>query len=143
MADNKIIQLRYASKSAIVERDSTAAVADILKVARVRNARAGITGALALHNSRFAQILEGPEAEVNRLFDTISQDTRHLNVELQEIRTIDKQLFDGWSMALVGNEGEADLPLFASATGIVRAKRLNISPEQEAMLQALRTVVRV
>lgn len=53
---------------------------DLLKASTRRNARRGITGLLLYKDGNFMQVLEGEEQEVRRLFEKISQDSRHHGV---------------------------------------------------------------
>ena len=78
------------------------AVADIVTASRTRNAALGVTGALLFTGRRFAQFIEGPEADLAAIRASIERDTRHA-----EIRTIldgrqQDRLFDDWSLAYAG-----------------------------------------
>jgi len=70
-------------------------------LSRVRdyNTEHGITGCLLYHNTQFLQLLEGEEEKIDTLFQKISNDTRHHNVEVIEQRFLDSRLFNAWSMA--------------------------------------------
>ncbi|OWT68921.1 MULTISPECIES: diguanylate phosphodiesterase [unclassified Achromobacter] len=48
--------------------------------ARARNDALGITGILLFDGLHFIQVLEGPDAAVDELFESISQDRRHCHV---------------------------------------------------------------
>ena len=70
----------------------------ILRTARERNRRAGITGILLFRDNCFIQFLEGPPAEIDALLDDIVADERHhhLRVILAEM-TADRS-FPDWRM---------------------------------------------
>lgn len=77
-------------------------VDDIVAVARARNAQLQVTGALITSPGRFAQILEGPRAAVDRLMDSIRRDRRHADVEILLYDDIDRRRFPDWSLAYSG-----------------------------------------
>lgn len=54
---------------------------EILQQARENNRRLGISGMLLYHNREIMQLLEGEEAVVKDLFQSIAQDDRHTRVE--------------------------------------------------------------
>lgn len=75
-------------------------LADILKVANVRNAALGVTG-LLVHNGRnFMQALEGPAECVLELMSSITRDRRHSGVIVISRETIEARAFSGWAMRL-------------------------------------------
>jgi len=71
----------------------------MLSRAKDYNSEHGITGCLLYHNSNFLQLLEGEEKEVQRLFEKISNDDRHHDIEIIKEESHKKPLFDCWSMA--------------------------------------------
>ncbi len=74
----------------------------ILAASRTNNARVGVTGALMFNAGCFAQVLEGPGAEVETTFERIQQDERHGEVSLLAFEAVESRLFTDWSMAYVG-----------------------------------------
>ncbi len=60
-----------------------------------------ITGILVYTGKQFLQVLEGPSADVNSLFQKISRDERHHSVELVTFEQDVEPYFDDWSMRLV------------------------------------------
>lgn len=73
------------------------------KLSSKSNTKLGITGLLLLSDETFLQVLEGPEAVVNQLFQKILSDDRHHNIALVEYRQISEnnQLFDDWGMNVI------------------------------------------
>ncbi len=69
------------------------------------NARRRVTGALALHDGVFVQVLEGDPETLNSLMDIISADDRHRNVRVLARWPIQSQLFLGWAMVQVDTRG--------------------------------------
>ena len=105
-----MISLIYASSAPRLIRHED--LIAILKKAREKNERLGITGMLLYKNGNFLQVLEGPEKEVQEVFDTIMQDTRHNKVLLILKRTISKRDFSEWQMGFVNlnNPNLKDMP---------------------------------
>lgn len=77
---------------------------DILREANACNAKLGVTGYLLRSHDGFVQVLEGPEAAVTRIYDTISRDRRHHDITLIGSRHLVSRSFPDWSM------GYGDLP---------------------------------
>ncbi|WP_270935783.1 BLUF domain-containing protein [Falsiroseomonas oryzae] len=80
-----------------------AVIGSILDAARRNNARTGVTGALLYSQRRFAQVLEGPPAAVERIFETIQCDLRHDHVTVLEVSSPATRAFGDWSMAFAGD----------------------------------------
>ena len=70
----------------------------ILRFARRRNARLGVTGLLLYDAAHFFQLLEGEDAAVDALFLTIAADTRHRDVRVLSEGPITSRSFSGWAM---------------------------------------------
>ena len=92
--------------------DNSFAVPNIysmLSRAREYNTEHGITGCLLYHNSKFLQLLEGEEEKIESLFQKISKDSRHHQVEIIEQGILDSRLFNEWSMAFhdYGQNGQS------------------------------------
>lgn len=73
---------------------------DIIRTAHNRNSEYGLTGALALVDGWFVQVLEGDAFHVRERYERISADPRHADVDLREQRPIDDVSFPGEWMAL-------------------------------------------
>ena len=94
--------LLYVSRKMLTLTEEEPAIADIVAVARSRNATLGVTGALAATTDHFAQILEGPAAAVDELMDSIHRDVRHADVTVLRDVGITQRSFPDWSMAYSG-----------------------------------------
>ena len=71
-----------------------------------------MTGALLTHQDWFVQALEGDEATVRGLYELIYRDDRHERVSaVIETGTVEARVFGRWSMAMVSDDGESDIPL--------------------------------
>ncbi len=92
-----LLQLVYASRPFGFEANI---LSSILIEARRCNTRDGITGALICRNDLFLQLLEGPEAAVERAYDRICADDRHIEVRRLVRRMIDDdaRMFGAWAM---------------------------------------------
>lgn len=75
-----IFQLLTLSR--LAPQASFSVVNEIASVSRRSNPAHGITGALLFDGEYFAQLLEGPEAEVTELMHKIAADPRHDTVTL-------------------------------------------------------------
>ena len=62
------------------------------------NSKNNITGALICRDDIYLQLLEGPENEVKLTFEKISNDDRHLEIELLFKEYCNKRIFPGWNM---------------------------------------------
>ncbi|MDB5889355.1 MAG: Sensors of blue-light using [Polaromonas sp.] len=74
------------------------AVGDIARQCRVFNKAKNITGILIFDGSRFCEQLEGNEADVLQLMQTIRQDPRHTGVHVLHQGALDKRRFCRFSM---------------------------------------------
>lgn len=73
-------------------------LAEILGEAQANNDRRDITGALAIGESHFLQILEGRRHELDALLQRLEHDPRHRSVSVLDRRTINVRMFEGWAM---------------------------------------------
>ena|ERR1700761_465952 len=71
---------------------------DILQAARKKNASMDITGVLLYSGGTFIQVLEGPGAHVNRVFESIEKDLRHKNIIKLVDKVESKRNFGDWTM---------------------------------------------
>ena len=73
----------------------------IFLTARSNNRRREVTGALLYSSGYFAQVLEGPQTEIEQVFEKIQRDPRHSDVTVLECAGIANRDFPEWSMARV------------------------------------------
>ena len=102
--DMSLFRLVYASTSLLsVEPDlAREQIEQILLVSRRNNEAAEITGALLFSDTNFSQVLEGPRAEVERLYETLNHDPRHKDLLLLLSEPLAARQFSDWSMAYIG-----------------------------------------
>lgn len=71
----------------------------IIACSRAKNQRLGVTGAIALYEDRFVQVLEGRQEPLDRLLASIAEDARHKDLRVLGRWTVSGRLFPNWSMA--------------------------------------------
>ena len=71
----------------------------ILRQARKNNELNGVTGLLIYTDKHFFQVLEGPKKVVSQLFEKISNDKRHYDIQILGESDIDFCAFPNWKMA--------------------------------------------
>jgi hypothetical protein len=139
-----VFRLIYRSRLAIPPDDVDAEIAKILATARTKNPEHGITGALVVWEDNVVQTLEGDESVVRGLYDTISRDPRHVQVELVDTSAGVERTFVRWSMARVSDHDDADIPLGGDqweGAVDVATPRLT-SPAEDEIISAMRDRVR-
>jgi len=94
--ENDLYQIIYASAATRpIEEDE---LVGMLKLAREKNARLGITGMLLHCEGSFIQALEGPKDRVMDLLSAIRQDPRHARIAVLFEGPITNRSFSQWSM---------------------------------------------
>ncbi len=71
----------------------------LLRRARERNARAGVTGLLLNDAGHFMQYIEGPPEALLPIYDIILADPLHHRIRELMSDSIGEREFDGWTMA--------------------------------------------
>lgn len=132
-------RLMYRSHDLIPIDQRKRQLGTLFGAARSHNKSLGITGALLMSADHFVQVLEGEEDVVRGLYAAIAEDPRHDSVELLEDGMVPERVFARWSMARVGEDGEADVPLIAHTDGISPSAGRRITPEQEQVLAVMRS----
>jgi hypothetical protein len=108
--DPRLLRLTYASRAAEwLSRDD---LREIAHQAKARNRRLGVSGLLLYVEGDFLQVLEGPAAAVEQLFEMIEADPRNKWVTRLSTERILRRAFEDWSMGcfevgLEDIEGEA------------------------------------
>lgn len=92
----KILSVVYSS-IAVVPFDQPA-LQLLLHRARAHNQIVGITGLLLYRNRHFVQALQGPEAEVQALYEHICRDPRHHTVTTLIEEHVEELAFPYWAM---------------------------------------------
>ena len=114
----QLIELTYVSEPA--QEMSFLGLMRLLYHSYLRNASAGVTGALIFENNSFGQVIEGPRTQIEDLWGKIQKDTRHKNIHLVESKPIKQRSFSKWTMVFQGSEEVAKkLPEIAVAVEAV------------------------
>ena len=113
--DGSVFHLIYVS-SAVSLMDQPA-LERLLKAARAKNRRLGVTGMLLYHDGNFMQALEGEEAGVLALAGSIASDPRHKDMQVVVRYATDAREFAGWDMAFHQlGANDAETPDFVDLT---------------------------
>lgn len=91
-------RLLYAS-TATGRTDSLLNMATILGESQRNNERDGLTGALAAHDGRFIQVIEGAPGALDTLLRRLAPDPRHRDIVILDRRLIAERRFTDWTMA--------------------------------------------
>jgi hypothetical protein len=139
-----VFRLVYRSHLRVPEHQRKAELGAIFSTARSKNKHKGVTGALLIWGEEIVQALEGDEETVRDLYRTIHRDPRHERVAVLETLEATERVFGRWSMARVSDEDQPDIPLLMDRDkgGITPAARRPTTPEQDAVLDAMREHVR-
>jgi hypothetical protein len=92
---NRLIYASHARASCLDD------VPGILDWSRTYNPGLGITGVLCLLDQTYMQHLEGEEAAVKALFESIRRDRRHHGAVVLDQRPIARRAYPDWSMAIM------------------------------------------
>jgi 2-hydroxy-3-keto-5-methylthiopentenyl-1-phosphate phosphatase len=93
----QLFELAYVSTITFNASDED--IERIVAHSQLNNALADVSGLLLFNGINFAQILEGTQATLDRLFEKICHDERHSGVIKLVERPIEARAFSGWSMA--------------------------------------------
>ena len=91
-----LVRLMYASRATEPVKPDT--LQSILQKSTANNPTLGITGVLCFSGDVYLQVLEGGRSKVSTLYNRISRDPRHRDVELLSYEEIDERCFAGWAM---------------------------------------------
>ena len=133
-----LFRIAYCSRNRIPATSLASQLHAILDVARRKNPRLGVTGALLYNDGSFAQLLEGPLASVEQIFESIQRDPRHSDVVVITSGPIEARTFPEWSMAFAGRR---DLSSHAEAAQAFEHAFAGDTDGGQALLQLLREMV--
>lgn len=102
-----INQLVYISQA--VRKMSLEDLTSIQKIAKVNNEPIDVTGSLFYNGGWFLQVLEGPVATLNTLYQKIEKDPRHKNSRILYNEPAKFRTFSRWSMNMTNlDDRQAD-----------------------------------
>ncbi len=93
------VRLIYAST--IAETMTQDMLSNIMQTSVANNSLDGITGLLAYNDRFFWQLLDGPQKQVNQLYQRLIADDRHADVRLIYYNQLSSAAFCSWSMQLL------------------------------------------
>ncbi|MBU3586524.1 BLUF domain-containing protein [Polynucleobacter sp. 78F-HAINBA] len=96
MSQPPLISVSYISKA--TQDMGVLALMRLTDQAAQLNQKLGLSGVLFYENQHFGQILEGPRAEVTKIWEKIQRDPRHHQVRLLNMKEIEERSFPAWSM---------------------------------------------
>lgn len=85
-----------SSQSRIMSQKS---IEEFLFQVREKNKQLTITGILLLIQGKFVQYIEGPADEIDKVYQSISNDKRHTDMILLDSGDLKDRQFKDWSMA--------------------------------------------
>jgi hypothetical protein len=131
MSQPPLISVSYISKA--TQDMGVLALMRLTDQAAQLNQKLGLSGVLFYENQHFGQILEGPRAEVTKIWEKIQRDPRHHQVRLLNMKEIEERSFPAWSMRFfLAKEIIAKMPIL---TGV-----LDGLPEHDVeLLRLMRT----
>ena len=91
-------RLVYGS-TATGHTDNLLNMATILAESGRNNARDGLTGALAAHENRYIQVIEGSPQALDGLLRRLATDNRHRDIVIFGRSPVDRRVFGDWGMA--------------------------------------------
>lgn len=109
-------------------------ISRMLTQVRPKNHAMDVTGMLLYANEQFLQVLEGRKKDVNQIFQSISHDARHYDVNLISVRNIQQRSFERWDMAFSGGD---DVHHLGSQLNLADFNAATLTPE-EALALAIR-----
>lgn len=93
----KLQYVSYMSSQASVLHEKD--IENLLFQVREKNKRLAITGLLLLIQGKFIQYIEGPENEIDKVYQKIKTDPRHNDLLLLDKGELEERQFTDWSMA--------------------------------------------
>lgn len=115
MDNAPLTRLTYVSRHDLIcDADGfNPAFAAIETAAMPANADLAVTGFLVCTRSWFAQVIEGPAGNIERLYAAIERDRRHRDPQVIEHAIAERRLFPDWHMAM-GIASPASSMVFAT-----------------------------
>lgn len=105
---------------------------ELLKKSRAKNQKLNITGMLLYLDPFYIQVLEGEEAVVDQLFNTIKEDPNHQKVSIIYKKPIEERSFSDWSMGFnkVSSQDLEAMPGFCDFLENPSSESLNEAPDE-------------
>lgn len=107
--------LTYQSRA--TARPTVADLRELSWRARNKNRILGVTGMLLFDKGRFFQTLEGPPASLKLLWDAISNDPRHTDIEILSEHILPTRLFGAWDLLSCHEDIESSKSVLRARAG--------------------------
>ncbi|MEM9494221.1 MAG: BLUF domain-containing protein [Myxococcota bacterium] len=133
-----LAHLLYVSDAS--ETMDNAALEAMLGPCRSKNRRLGVSGVLFYSAGHFIQLLEGEEAVIESLFETIRRDPRHHHVEKLVAEPTNRRIFADWDMGLLNMDNRQPLDRHELSEIIDEVRRIqqeNSRPESAGPVELL------
>jgi hypothetical protein len=104
----------------------------LAQTAQARNRAEGITGVVIYDEGQFFQWLEGPEDGLARVWDSVSRDPRHTDIEVLGKEPTKTRFFGGWDMKV--SSRSAGAPRSAATTKAADGSRSPVLALVKAMV---------
>lgn len=128
---SQIEALAYRSRP--VGHFSLADLDELLRSAQHRNRSEGLTGLLIYDRGFIFQWLEGPMPGLQRVWNSIRRDPRHVDIKVLRQETVPKRFFGGWDMRLASRaRGEIDRTLTVMRAPHELLTKLRLQPNSLA-----------
>lgn len=88
----------YSSQLTSSDEPIEEILAGIIKTAKKKNPKIGVTGLLFYHKTQFLQIIEGEVENLEGLMTIISKDSRHCGIDVLVNEKILDRSFENWNM---------------------------------------------
>jgi hypothetical protein len=135
LADRRFYQILYLGEHGLSDATLDRAI-DEIRAGTVERAQIfRLTGALVLTKNVFAQLLEGPRAEVERCISVLRSDPRHANALLVEEGAVGARQFSGWSVSYAGPASFVGRMTFRAIAGAALGARQDINRLVRLMLE--------
>ena len=102
---NWIGSLTYRSKAC--SKPSSSDIQNLAATARGRNHSFNVTGMLLYDDGQYLQTLEGPPANLKKVWASISRDPRHSEIEILSEHIVPARLFSGWDLLVCNRFDQA------------------------------------
>lgn len=98
MIDPPLHQLIYVSR--FIKSIAPTELRRLVKQSEERNFDVGVTGVLLVHGQSAMQLVEGDRRTVLALYEKISRDPRHTDVQVMLSKAVARRLYPEWGMGL-------------------------------------------
>ena len=102
---DNLVQLVFISRPTFITLGPVSSkepnLAHILSKSRSNNAKHGLVGVLFFGDGCFFECLEGPEADIDHVYQILLQDNRHKDLKVNNRKKIQRLSFKKWRMKYV------------------------------------------